>query len=154
MIDEIKIRDARNPDILELVSLLGILFTQEADFQADSSNQKKALEMIIDDPNYGKNGHILVATIDHKIVGMLNLIYSTSTVEGAKVVTFEDMVINPDYRGLGIGTILLKYAIEFSKSQGCKRITLLTDYDNERAIHIYNKLGFVRSQMIPLRLKL
>lgn len=133
---------------------MGILFTQEADFQADSSKQKKGLEMIIDNPDYGKSGHILVATIDDKIVGMVNLIYSTSTVEGTKVVTLEDVVINPSYRRLGIGTILLRYVIEFSKTQGYKRISLLTDYDNDRAIHIYTKLGFVKSQMIPLRLKL
>ena len=154
MEDKIKIRVAEKTDIPQLVSLLEILFSQEADFKPDNDKQTKGLEMIIDNPDYGKNGHILVATMDNIIVGMVNLIYTSSTVEGAKVVTLEDMVINPDHRSFGIGTFLLRHAIEFSKSQGHKRITLLTDHDNERAIHVYTKLGFTKSNMIPLRLKL
>ena len=154
MEDKINISVAQKTDIPQLIPLLEILFTQEADFRPDYNKQKIGLEMIIDNPDYGKNGHILIATIDEKIVGMVNLIYTPSTVEGGKVVTLEDMVINPDHRSFGIGTILLKHAIEFSRSQGHKRITLLTDFDNERAMHVYTKLGFVKSNMIPLRLKL
>ncbi|HEX5150684.1 MAG TPA: GNAT family N-acetyltransferase [Parafilimonas sp.] len=154
MEDKTKIRIAQKMDIPQLVSLLEILFTQEADFKPDNDKQQKGLEMIIDNPDYGKNGHILVAIMGGKIVGTVNLIYTSSTVEGAQVVTLEDMIINPGYRSFGIGTALLKHAIEFCKSQGHKRITLLTDHDNERAIHIYTKLGFTKSNMIPLRLKL
>jgi ribosomal protein S18 acetylase RimI-like enzyme len=149
--DKIETRIAQKTDINDLVSLLAILFSQESDFHPNTSKQEKGLAMIIDNPIYG---HILVATKTNKIIGMVNLLYSISTAEGSKAVILEDMVVNPEYRSLGIGSILLTEAIEFSKEQGCKRITLLTDHDNEKAIKFYSKQGFEKSTMIPLRLKI
>jgi ribosomal protein S18 acetylase RimI-like enzyme len=149
--DKIETRIGKTSDIADLVSLLTILFSQEADFTLHTTKQEKGLNMIIDNPNYG---HILVATISDKIVGMVNLLYIISTAEGEKVVILEDMVVNPEFRSYGIGSTLLKEAIAFSKAQGCKRITLLTDFDNEKAINFYSKQGFKKSKMIPLRLKI
>ena len=147
----IKIRIAEESDVSELVLLLTILFSQEADFHPNASKQEKGLKMIINNASYG---HIVVATMSQKIVGMVNLLYSVSTSEGSRVALLEDMVIHPEYRSYGIGTTLLKEAITFSKEQGCKRITLLTDFDNEKAINFYAKQGFEKSNMVPLRLKL
>ena len=147
----IKTRIPEASDVGDLILLLTILFSQEADFYPDASKQEKGLQMIINNPLYG---HILVATRSEKIVGMVNLLYSVSTSEGSKVAILEDMVIHPEYRSYGIGTTLLKEAIKFSKKQGCQRITLLTDFDNEKAINFYAKQGFEKSNMVPLRLKL
>ena len=149
--DKIETRLADKSDINELAYLLTVLFSQEADFRPDISKQQKGLAMIIDNPIHG---HILVAIKSNKIVGMVNLLYLVSTAEGSKVAMLEDMVINPEYRGYGIGSILLEEAIKFSKQRGCKRITLLTDCDNEKAINFYSKQGFEESKMIPLRLKI
>ena len=147
--DKIETRIATTSDIKELAELLTILFLQEADFKPDQSKQEMGLNMIVSNSVYG---HIVVATKSDKIVGMVSLLYLISTAEGAKVAILEDMVVNPDYRSYGIGSTLLTKAIDFSKEQGCKRITLLTDFDNEKAINFYSKQGFEKSKMIPLRL--
>lgn len=44
-----------------------------------------------------------------------------------------------EYRNMGIATDMLSYAIELDKN---KRIMLLVDIDNDKAIRLYEKLGF------------
>ena len=44
------------------------------------------------------------------------------------------MVVLPQVRNQGVGSKLLDYAIQFAKEQGCQRISLLTDSDNEGRI--------------------
>jgi GNAT superfamily N-acetyltransferase len=83
---------------------------------------------------------------------MINLLFTVSTALGEYVAILEDMVLRPERRGKGEGTILLKAAIECAKHKGCKRITLLTDQTNEGAIKFYQRQGFVKSAMMPLRL--
>lgn len=142
---------ATTADIPALSELLTQLFTQEAEFQADSVAQQRGLNAILSDPAIGE---ILVARQNGQIVGMVNLLYSISTALGARVALLEDMIIAPDMRGSGVGSQLLAAAIGHAKQCGCLRITLLTDADNYAAQAFYRKQGFEQSSMIPLRLGL
>ena len=103
-------------DIVELSSLLDLLFAQEAEFKADHTAQQRGLTMIINNPDIGD---ILVARQDGEIIAMVNLLYSVSTALGARVGIVEDMVVAPTARGSGVGSKLLSYAIEFAKDKGC-----------------------------------
>lgn len=140
---------AQHADITALCRLLTILFTQEEDFQPDEEAQRRGLAMIIANPTIG---HILVARQDGNIIGMVNLLYTVSTALGDKVALLEDMVISPEARGSGTGSLLLDKAIECARSQGCKRVTLLTDRSNEAAQRFYQRHGFSLSAMTPMRL--
>ena len=64
------------------------------------------------------------------------------------------MVVRPEARGGGAGPQLLRAALEFARSAGCLRVTLLTDADNAAAQRFYARHGFGRSAMIPMRLHL
>lgn len=136
-------------DLDELVHLLNVLFTQDIEFEPDFIRQRIGLELIILNREIGE---ILVMKMDGKAIGMVSLLYSISTALGGKVATLEDMVIDPGYRAQGLGKELLNAAIEFAHQRGCLRITLLTDFDNDRAIRFYQNAGFSLSKMIPLRL--
>jgi len=138
-------------DIPELCRLLTILFSQEEDFQPDEAAQSRGLSAIIADPQVG---HILVARQDGVVIGMVNLLYTISTALGDRVGLLEDMVVDADIRGSGAGSLLLKQAIELARTNGCKRITLLTDRTNEAAQRFYQRHGFTSSAMTPLRLML
>jgi len=142
---------AQQADIPELCRLLTILFTQEEDFRPDEAAQRRGLKLIIDDP---QTGHILVARRDGAVIGMVNLLYTISTALGERVALLEDMVVQPDARGGGTGSALLTQAIRFARLQGCKRITLLTDLNNEAGQRFYQRHGFTLSAMRPLRLLL
>lgn len=138
-------------DIPELCRLLTILFSQEEDFQPDEAAQARGLSAIIADPEIG---HILVARQKGTVVGMVNLLYTVSTALGDRVGLLEDMIVDPGVRGRGAGSLLLKQVIQFARTNGCKRITLLTDRTNKAAQRFYRRHGFVPSAMAPLRLML
>ncbi len=142
------IEAAQPDDIPALCQLLEQLFTQEAEFSPDRAAQQRGLLQIISHPEIGT---ILVARHNGQLLGMVNLLYTVSTVLGERVALLEDMVVAAEQRGGGIGSQLLNAALGFASQQGCRRITLLTDADNEDAQRFYRRQGFSRSPMVALR---
>jgi GNAT superfamily N-acetyltransferase len=130
---------------------LSALFEQEQEFAPDPEAQARGLEQIINNPDVGT---ILVARQGGQIAGMVNLLFTVSTALGGKVAVLEDMIVSVQCRGAGMGTRLLAEAVAFARSQGCKRVTLLTDRANEAAQRFYGRQGFVASSMVPMRLTL
>lgn len=132
----LEISSAVISDIPELCAPLSDLFAQEAEFQPDYEAQHRGLEAIISNDEIGD---ILVVRSSGSIVGMVNLLYTISTALGERIALLEDMVIVPQVRGLGAGSHLLEYAIEFARRKDCARITLLTDDNSEGADRFYQR---------------
>ena len=168
------INHATSSDIDALADLLGILFLEESEFIPDKELQRTALRRIIADPKIGKvlcaRDIVKDGTIGDQsgftsavmkeiskssvLIGMVSLLFTESTALGAKVALLEDMVILPQYRCLGVGSVLLSAAIEFASNCGCQRITLLTDQTNLGAHRFYKAHGFNQSNMTAFRLLL
>jgi ribosomal protein S18 acetylase RimI-like enzyme len=142
---------ANAEDLPQLVELLGILFTQEHELSPDPAKQERALRLILGDPSIGR---IYVARDGARVLGMVNIQRGVSTAEGGPAAHLEDFVVRPELRGKGLGTRLIRHAIEQSKKQGLLRLILLTDGDNAEAQRLYERVGFERSGMLPMRLKL
>ena len=138
-------------DVPQLVELLGILFTQEAELEPDSAKQRRALELILADPSRAR---VYVARDESKVIAMAALHFTTSTAEGGKVAWFEDCIVRPEHRRKGIGEGLLEFVLAQARAEGALRVMLLTDGDNERAHALYRKSGFRDSAMLAMRLKL
>jgi N-acetylglutamate synthase-like GNAT family acetyltransferase len=49
----------------------------------------------------------------------------------------------------GVGSILVKYLTVIAKNKGCRRIFVLTDNSNLRALGFYQKRGFVLKKIYP-----
>ncbi len=145
------IEQATLDDLAELVELLYDLFSQEGDFVPDRAKQERGLRLILEQPNRGR---IFVYRWNERILGMVNLLFTISTAEGGFVVLLEDVIVHHEFRGRGVGTQLLAHAIEYAKQKEFLRMTLLTDRLNEEGHAFFAKLGFFKSQMIPLRLPL
>ncbi len=142
---------ARSADLPQLVELLGILFTQEAELSPEPDKQRRALELILADPSRAR---IYVARDSGKAIAMAALHFTTSTAEGGRVAGLEDCVVHPQHRRKGVGEKLLGYVLEQAKAEGALRVMLLTDGDNVVAQGLYRKLGFAPSSMLAMRLKL
>jgi len=138
-------------DVPELVELLGILFTQEAELEPDPDKQRRALALILADASRAR---VYVARDGGRIVAMAALHFTTSTAEGGKVAWFEDCIVRPEHRRRGLGRALLEYVIAQAKAEGALRVMLLTDGDNATAQALYRKSGFRDSAMLAMRLKL
>ena len=55
----------------------------------------------------------------------------------------EDLVVNPDYRGLGIGRALLERGIQWARENGFPGVMLETQDNNVPACMLYQSCGFV-----------
>jgi AraC family transcriptional regulator of adaptative response/methylated-DNA-[protein]-cysteine methyltransferase len=142
---------ARPDELPQLVALLTILFSEEAEFMPDYEKQTRALEQILADES---TGTVYVARDEGRVVAMASLLYTVSTAEGGTAALFEDLVVLPTHRGQGIATSLVAFMIAEARTRGVLRLTLLTDMQNERAQALYRRLGFIDSSMKPMRIKL
>jgi GNAT superfamily N-acetyltransferase len=147
----LRVREARVADVGAMVELLGHLFRQEADFSPSAAKQRRAIDLLLAQPTLGR---LFVLTRGTKVLGMVSLLFTVSTAEGGKAAWLEDLVVLPDQRGKGLGTRLLRGAIDWARRHSLTRITLLTDSDNLGARGLYLRHGFVASAMQPLRLHL
>lgn len=145
------IEPARQTDIPQLAELLGLLFTQEADFEPNREKQERGLRLIVESPT---TGIIFVARDGAVAIGMVSLLFTISTSEGGPVCWLEDMIVHSDRRGVGLGSRLIQAAISYAKSNGYSRIALLTDRKTSNAIRFYRLHGFVESKMTVMRLNL
>jgi GNAT superfamily N-acetyltransferase len=54
----------------------------------------------------------------------------------------EDLFVSPDARRSGVGRALVTRALDRARERGCRRVELDTNQDNNRAITLYESLGF------------
>jgi RimJ/RimL family protein N-acetyltransferase len=59
------------------------------------------------------------------------------------------IVIKREFRGLGIGTRMMRTLMEQAAALGLKVLTLHVFATNRQAIHVYEKVGFTQSGIIP-----
>jgi ribosomal protein S18 acetylase RimI-like enzyme len=57
----------------------------------------------------------------------------------------EDLVVNPEYRGEGIGRKLLEHGIQWARENNFPGVMLETQDDNVPACTLYQSCGFVLS---------
>lgn len=146
-----RVEPATLEDLPELVELLVELFGMEEDFEPDQRKQEHGLRLILEQPSRGR---IFVIRTDHKIIGMVNLLFTISTAAGGFVIQMEDVIIHPDHRGQGFGSQLLSYVIDFARKKNFMRITLLTDKISAESQRFFQRFGFQFSHMIPMRMLL
>ncbi|MDQ7030086.1 MAG: GNAT family N-acetyltransferase [Ardenticatenia bacterium] len=84
----------------------------------------------------------LVADVHGELVGFLTLEPGAFGQKDAHVATLGIMVARP-FRGLGVGTAMVEYAVAWARHQGFERIQLEVFATNVRALALYRKCGFV-----------
>jgi ribosomal protein S18 acetylase RimI-like enzyme len=144
---DITIRKAASTDIDQLTRLLDELFTIEADFDCDEEKQRAGLHLLI---NSGKDC-VMIAADDNHIVGMVTVQTLISTAEGGTVGQLEDMIVRHDYRGKGIGQLLLIEIERWASDNGLSRLQLLADRDNHPALDFYRRSSWSETQLVGLR---
>ncbi len=74
-----------------------------------------------------------------------------STAEGGASGLLEDMVVQEEARGGGIGARLLQAAEGWAFERGATRIQLLADRMNLPALRFYRRMGWSGTQLVCLR---
>ncbi|MDH7564501.1 MAG: GNAT family protein [Candidatus Bathyarchaeota archaeon] len=89
----------------------------------------------------------VVAEVDGQVVGNSEVARAVGGYE--RHVGVLGIAIKNGYRDIGIGTEMMKMLIEQSKTMGLKVLVLNAFATNKRAIHVYEKAGFVRTGIVP-----
>lgn len=61
------------------------------------------------------------------------------------------IIVKKGYRNIGIGTEILKTIFEQATFFGLRKMTINAFATNKRAIHVYKKVGFIETGIIPER---
>jgi N-acetylglutamate synthase-like GNAT family acetyltransferase len=89
-----------------------------------------------------KGGKIFFALSNDEVVGTVSLLkISDEEYELAK------MAVTENYKGSGIGKMLMEHCIDEAKKLEAKKLTLVSNTKLDAAIQVYKKYGFVE---IPL----
>jgi glucosamine-phosphate N-acetyltransferase len=120
----------------------GFLTTLDSLRQA-SNIDKKIAEKIFDRINQNPEHVIAVAVIDGTVVGSTTLLIETKFIHnGGKVGHIEDVVVNKEYQGKGIGEKIVKYVLKYARDEDCYK-TILDCVDEVKPF--YEKLGFIHN---------
>jgi GNAT superfamily N-acetyltransferase len=145
--DSIIVRSARRAEIPAIVALL-------ADDPLGQTREETAGPLpdaywqAFDDIAAQSGNHLLVAERSAAIIGCLQLtIIPGLSRRGMKRGLIEAVRVAGASRGLGIGELLIRHAIEIARSAGCGLVQLTTDKSRPDAHRFYERLGFVASHV-------
>ena len=97
---------------------------------------KDYLENFVDD----KNAYGFIAKEENKIVGFAYA-YTLLRPDGKTMFYLHSIGMLPNYQNNGYGSKLLEFIKNYSMKLGCSEMFVITDKGNQRACHIYEKLG-------------
>ena len=89
-----------------------------------------------------KGNPIFVAVVDDKVVGWCDVVRVERPVHAHVGVL--GMGLLPEFRGQGHGRALIKTVLVDAHRVGISRVELTVHADNDRAIALYERVGFVR----------
>ena len=142
---KLQFQHARKKDLTSLVSLLAddeLGALREDTSHPVNQSYYSAFEQISNDPN----NELIIVLSDENTVGMLQLTfipYLTHT--GSWRCLIEGVRIHSEFRGKGLGSEILKWAINRAKERNCNLVQLTSDKQRPDAIRFYESLGFVAS---------
>ncbi|KZE78311.1 GNAT family acetyltransferase [Myroides marinus] len=60
----------------------------------------------------------------------------------------DTVAVSPTVQGKGVGSHLLKYAVDYAKSNNYKQVGLIVDLENPSAMKLYSRLGFKQGEQL------
>lgn len=97
------------------------------------------------------NTHLFAAEHEGAIVGMLSLV--VVNIPTGRKAWIEDVVVDDQARGLGIGKALVERAKECAKEVGAKKLYLTSNPSRKAAHALYHKCGFEEYDTTVFRVK-
>lgn len=138
-------RDANAADLGFIVGLLAEDAVAATPDRSDEPNHPRylaALAAIDADPNQ----RLLIAEYDGQPVGTLQLTFIPGIARlGETRCLIEAVHIAPDMRSRGLGSQMIRWAIEAARARGCSLVQLTSNKKRVDAHRFYQRLGFAQS---------
>jgi GNAT superfamily N-acetyltransferase len=134
----VRVREATVEDLQALRALLRGLH----DPPSTISENHGIWHRMLTDPNrtilLGERDGFAVGTADVLVVPNL-------TFDGSPWAVVENLIVHPEYRGIGTGTALMEAAVALAETAGCYKLQLASSMHRTRAHRFYDALGFERA---------
>lgn len=90
----------------------------------------------------------LVAEVGGEVVASSDLHFGSGSDSHVGVV---GIVVKKGFRDVGVGTGIMEAVVDVARQRGLRVLVLSAFSSNRRAIHVYEKLGFVECGRVPQR---
>lgn len=135
---QVNVRPAQPEDVPALFSLIQALAKYEKLSHQVTGNEDLLREHLFGDRPYAE---ALLAEYGGNPAGLALFFYNYSTFLTKPGIYLEDLFVLPEYRRLGIGTLLLTQLAQRAKEEGCGRLEWSVLDWNEPAIAFYQRMG-------------
>jgi len=139
---KVRFRPARIGDLDWIVEMLAndpLGSQRERYEQPLPEGYQQAFAAIDTDPN----NELIVACVNGEVVGVQQITFTPYlTHQGSWRATIEGVRISASVRGKGIGSEMIRWAIQRAKERGCHLVQLTTDKKRTDALRFYEQLGF------------
>lgn len=138
MTSEFIIRNLESNDLNEYVKLLGQLTLVQEHVQADLEER---LQLISKNPFH----RIFVLTDQFgKLLGCATLLIEPKFIRGMVYLAhIEDVCVNREFRGHGLGQILIEHLSDVARQSGCYKVSLNC---SEKNVKFYQNCGFTKHE--------
>jgi GNAT superfamily N-acetyltransferase len=145
----VSLRTARSADREAVIDLIQILNAHEASLTGDRRRDRAAAARYYEDLQQRlakRQGRIILAEADRAVVAAMGFCidedaaYLTDDVRRHGTVT--DLVVREEWRGRGVGRILLAEAERLTREAGLRRLMIGALVANEKAERTYRAFGF------------
>jgi ribosomal protein S18 acetylase RimI-like enzyme len=153
---DIRIRHATRADLAALGRLGALLVKTHHDFDpkrfiATTPRTERGYASFLASQLGERDVAVLVAEENETVIG-----YAYAGVEAGDYMSLRgpagvlhDIVVDPEYRGRGVGRLLLDAALAFLRSRGVPRVVLWTAVGNTAAQRLFASVGF-RQTMVEM----
>lgn len=114
-------------------------FNEHENIPFNKYDAKEALINLLENDRYGKAFNILA---DDLPAGYLIITFGYSLEYKGRDAFVDELFIDEDFRGKGLGTAALKFAEIVCRENGIKALHLEVEKENKRAQNVYRKNGF------------
>lgn len=148
--EKLIIRKVKKEDTVQVVEYMLSIGGESDNLTFGKGELKMTIEdeeKFIEDINSKDNAIMIVAIINNRIIGSAAL--RSGDKNRIKHVGELGITVRKIYWGLGVGGAILNYLIQWAKSTGIiRKVNLIVRDDNENAIKLYKKYGFVEEGLI------
>jgi GNAT superfamily N-acetyltransferase len=139
----LNLRPATPADLPQILQFVRDLATYEREPDAVLATEADLLRDGFPAGGEPKRFHCIIAEIDSTPAGFALYFYNYSTWRGHAGIYLEDLYVDPEHRGKGIGKALLTRVAAITVAEGCPRYEWAVLDWNQPSIDFYHSLGAV-----------
>ncbi len=131
----VQIRSAKFEDAERIAMLCKLL-----DYPTSKQEVQKRLNLLAEEEE-----HIIYIAylLDEPVIGWVHVHALKSLVVGYLAV-IGGLIVHPNYRGRGVGRLLMQFAEQWAKAQGCDSILVRSNVVRQEAHRFYEKIGYTQ----------